>query len=235
MTGLEPANLPRTDGAAWARARVDGRLKARHDERGGGSSFDDEAAPPAVSRPGFGRRVLLAALAAPPGGDALARVMTALAAVPHRDALFTETKTLAALRAPLRSSGRLTYTRPDRFAKITEWPRAEVLTVTGGHAALSLDGGPARRLSFSDQPALAGLAAAILGTLSGNLVLLRRWYHVRLSGDLGGWRLALTPRGKGLAGFVRAVSLRGIGGHIREVRTVAANGDRSVMQIDAGQ
>ena len=192
---------------------------------------------------GFGRRALLAALAAPPsgeslaaplGGDTLARVMAALAAVPRREALFTETKTLAALRAPVRSSGRLSYTRPDRFAKITEWPRAEVLTVTGGHAALSLDGGPARRLSFSEQPALAGLAAAILGTLSGNLALLRRWYHVRLSGGLGGWRLALTPRGKSLAGFVRAVSLRGIGGHVREVRMVAANGDQSLMRIDAG-
>ena len=210
---------------------------------------------------GFGRRALLAALAAPPSGkslpappngeslpappngeslpappngDTLARVMAALAAVPRREALFTETKTLAALRAPVRSSGRLSYTRPDRFAKITEWPRPEVLTVTGGHAALSLDGGPARRLSFSEQPALAGLAAAILGTLSGNLALLRRWYHVRLSGGLGGWRLALTPRGKLLAGFVRAVSLRGIGGHVREVRTVAANGDQSLMRIDAG-
>ena len=215
----------------------------------------------ASAEAGFGRRALLAALAAPPSGkslpappngeslpappngeslpappngDTLARVLAALAAVPRREALFTETKTLAALRAPVRSSGRLSYTRPDRFAKITEWPRAEVLTVTGGHATLSLDGGPARRLSFSEQPALAGLAAAILGTLSGNLALLRRWYHVRLSGGLGGWRLALTPRGKLLAGFVRAVSLRGIGGHVREVRTVAANGDQSLMRIDAG-
>ncbi len=184
---------------------------------------------------GFGRRVLLAALAGAPGARELARLMAALAAVPRREALFTETKTLAALRAPLRSSGLLSYTRPDRFAKITEWPRAEVLTVNGGHAALSLDGGPARRISFADQPALGGLAAAILGTLSGNLALLRRWYHVRLAGGLTDWTLTLTPRGKVLAGFVREVSLHGTGGHVHEVRTVAANGDRSVMRIDAGQ
>ncbi len=181
------------------------------------------------------RRALLAVLAAPavaPG--LLGHVMAALAAVPHRNALFTETKTLAALAAPLRSSGRLRYDRPDRFDKITDWPRPEVLSVRGAHLSLGLDGGAPRRIDLAQEPAIGGLVAAILGTLSGDLALLRRWYHARMTGTEAAWTLVLTPRTPALTRLVRRGTITGRDGMLTAMRTLAANGDRSVMTILPG-
>ena len=187
---------------------------------------------PGRADPVLPRRALLAALVAPAAAPGLlGRVMAALAAVPHRRALFTETKTLAALAAPLRSSGRLGYDRPDRFDKVTDWPRSEVLSVHGARLSLRLDGGPARRIDLTQEPAIGGLVAAILGTLSGNLALLRHWYHARMTGTAAAWILVLTPRDAALARLVARVTITGSGGTVAAMRTVAANGDRSVMTI----
>ncbi len=158
----------------------------------------------------------------------LGALMARLAAVPSRRALFTETKTLAALRLPLHSSGRLAYRRPDRLDKITTWPQPEVLTVRAGRLRLTTDGAT-RRIDLAAQPVIAALVEAVLGTLAGDLAGLRRDYHVRASGDLAAWRLVLTPRGAALAGLLRQVAITGRAGWLLRLRTVQTNGDVTVM------
>lgn len=187
--------------------------------------------------PRLARRAVLGLAAALASGVAradaglLARVMAALAAVPARQDLFTETKTLAALSVPLDSSGRLTWRRPDRMEKITDWPRSEVLAVRAETLSLSTDGGAAQRIDLAARPEIGALVEAIRGTLAGDLPGLRRDYHVAASGTEAAWRLVLTPRSRALARLVREVAIDGAGDRLRRVRTLAANGDRTVMTI----
>ncbi len=166
----------------------------------------------------------------------LETVMQRLAAVPESRASFTETRTLAALSAPVRSSGRLAYQRPDRMEQITVWPRLEVLRVAAGQVSLT-EGqgaqgqGAPQELSLAAHPALAGLVEAILGTLAGDLTGLRRAYRVAIAGTPEAWRLTLLPREAVLARLVRQVTIDGAGAALRRVRTVQANGDVSLMSI----
>ncbi|MBW4092405.1 MAG: outer membrane lipoprotein carrier protein LolA [Proteobacteria bacterium] len=174
-------------------------------------------------------------VSAPAGGapsDAalLATVMRRLAAVRDSRAEFTEEKTIAALRAPLRSSGRLAYRRPDRLEKITEWPQVEVLAVHGGTLSLT-DNGATRTIVLASEPAIGALVEAILGTLAGDLAGLRRWYHVGATGTPAAWRLSLRPRTPALAKFIRAAVIDGAGARMTRLRMVEANGDTSVMTI----
>lgn len=190
----------------------------------------------------IGRRAALAlalvpGFAARPAGAGtglLAAIMGRLASVPASSAAFAETKTLAALRMPLDSTGRLTYRRPDRMEKITLWPRQEVLSVRGDTLSLSLGGGPARTIDLATQPEIGALVEAILGTLAGDLPGLRRAYHVAAAGTPDAWRLVLTPRDAALGKLVRQVAIDGAGARVARVRTLAANGDRTVMTIRPG-
>ncbi len=156
--------------------------------------------------------------------------MHRLAAVRQSRALFTETKTLAALQVPLRSSGRLAYQRPDQLEKITTWPRTEVLEVRGGRLSLTADGAT-RTVELADEPAIGALVEAILGTLAGDLDGLRRWYDVAATGMPSAWRITLRPRGAALAKLVREVAITGAGARLSRVHTLAANGDSTVMTI----
>ena len=157
--------------------------------------------------------------------------MHRLAAVPHSRASFTETRTIAALTEPVRSSGRLAYQRPDRMEQITVWPHQEVLQVAAGRLTLTEGQEAPRELALADHPALAGLVEAILGTLAGDLAGLRRAYHVAIAGTPEAWRLTLLPRETGLARLVRQVTIDGAGATLRRVRTTQANGDVSLMLI----
>jgi len=169
----------------------------------------------------------------PPAAPAglLESVMHRLAAVPQSRATFTETRTIAALAQPVRSSGRLAYRRPDRMEQITVWPRQEVLQVEAGRLTLTEDQGAPQALDLAEHPAIAGLVEAILGTLAGDLAGLRRVYRVDIAGTPAAWRLTLLPREPALAALLRRVTIDGAGASLRRVHTVQANGDESVMRI----
>jgi Outer membrane lipoprotein carrier protein LolA-like len=156
--------------------------------------------------------------------------MRRLAGVRQSRALFTEEKTLAALRMPLHSSGRLAYRRPDRLEKITDWPREEVLAVRAGQLTLTTDGAT-RTIDLATEPAIGALVEAILGTLAGDLNGLRRWYHVGATGTPADWHLTLQPRTPAVAQLLREVAVSGSGPRLTRLRTVQANGDVSVMTI----
>lgn len=158
--------------------------------------------------------------------------MRLLAAVPARAAAFQETRTLAALTAPVVSHGRLSYRRPDHLEKQTEAPVRETLVVDGDLLTLSQDGQPARTIDLDAQPALGALVTAIAGTLAGDGRRLTASYSVTLQGDAASWRMLLVPLDRQVAGLVRSITLSGAGDAVRGVDTVQANGDTDVMTIE---
>ncbi len=157
--------------------------------------------------------------------------MRRLAAVPESRASFVEDKTVAALAQPLRSQGWLAYRRPAYLEKATTEPVPENLLVDGDRLSLLVQGQQPRLIDLNAEPALAALVDAVRGTLSGDLTALRRSYALALQGHPDAWRLTLTPLRPPLTDMLREVVVEGAGTALRSVRTVQANGDRSVMTI----
>ncbi len=183
----------------------------------------------------LGLLLLVAARAAaqPAPTAPLDDLMRRLAAVPESRASFVEEKTVAALAQPVRSQGWLAYRRPGYLEKATTGPVPENLLVDGDRLSLLLQGQQPRLIDLNAEPALAALVDAVRGTLSGDLPTLRRSYAVAMQGDLGAWRLTLTPLRPPLTDMLRGVTVEGAGTALRSVLTVQANGDRSVMTIGA--
>jgi len=162
----------------------------------------------------------------------LERLMTELARAGPGTVRFTEVKSSALLKAPIESSGTLSYTAPARLEKHTRLPRDERLIVDRDTVVIER---PARKerleLRLEDHPAVRASIESIRGTLAGDLVALRRHYRVELDGAWAEWRLHLLPSDPELAELVHKVLIGGSGARVRRIEILEASGDRSVMTI----
>jgi hypothetical protein len=161
--------------------------------------------------------------------------LTALAALLAQrksgEARFEETRLVSGLEGPLFSSGTLTFTAPDAFARHTLRPRAESMAVQGNVMTLKR-GGRTRQMTLDAVPELSTLVEAMRGTLMGDALSLQKHFTTAVAGTAQGWKLTLVPRDRALAAQVREVAIEGQRGDMRVVSLWLAGGDSSRMTIE---
>lgn len=178
---------------------------------------------------------ILLALACLPGGAAewdVADLMRSLSQVKQAKGRFVERRDLAALTAPLRSSGTLLYVAPGRLEKHTTRPAPESLILEGERLTIEkIEGGPKRVLNLPDYPVLWAFVESIRSTLAGDLGTLNRFYRVELSGRQSQWRLVLVPIEPKMREVVREIRIEGREDWVGSITVLEAGGDRSTMTI----
>ncbi len=173
----------------------------------------------------------LLAVMSPAWAIDLGGVMALLAQRKSGEAHFTEERTVSSLDSPLRSSGRLTFSAPDSFARYTLEPRAESMEVQGNNLVLKR-GSRTRQLALDAVPELSALVDALRGTLNGDAAALQKHFSTEVSGTNAKWVLLLTPLDSRLAAQVKALEIVGQGPDLRSIDLRLAGGDRSLMLID---
>ncbi|MBI5719811.1 MAG: outer membrane lipoprotein carrier protein LolA [Burkholderiales bacterium] len=161
----------------------------------------------------------------------LEALMALLAQRKSGEARFTEERTVTGFDSPLRASGTLSFTAPDRFARQTLEPRRERMEVVGNQLRLER-GGRVRQMALDAVPELAALVEGLRGTLAGNGALLRKHFDLRLAGQARLWTLTLVPRDPALAAQVRVLQIAGTAGEVRSVELQMAGDQRSLMSIE---
>ncbi len=144
---------------------------------------------------------------------------------------FTEERYVSGFDSPLRASGTLSFTAPDRFARRTLEPQVESMVVEGNTVSIKR-GGRSRQMALDAVPELTALIEAVRSTLNGDAATLQRHFNARVEGRPSLWTLTLTPRDARLAAQVRELQIAGQGSDLRSVALWLAGGDRSVMSID---
>ncbi len=145
-------------------------------------------------------------------------------------ATFVETKYLAVLERPIKSSGTLSFQSPARIEKNTLEPKREVLVLDGDTLTVTRDG-RTMTVNLRDHAQVLSFVEAIRGVLLGNVQVLDQVYKIQVSGNEANWRMVLTPRDAKLASMIKEIRMGG-GGQVRSVEYVEPNGDHTVMQID---
>lgn len=156
--------------------------------------------------------------------------MQARAEVEEAHSVFHETKTSELLKAPLETSGTLTYRAPDFLRKSIERPYRQDFVVDGDVITITDDQGE-QGLAVDDHPLLAGIIASFRALLAGDLDTLRRFYTLEFVGDRLQWAMTLTPLDERLGSELTHVKVLGGGVDIRRIETLTRGGDRSVMII----
>jgi hypothetical protein len=184
------------------------------------------------------RKLLLIAVAITvvprPGAAAaldLAALMALLAQRKSGEARFTEERVVTGFDSPLRSSGTLSFTAPDRFERRTLEPRPESMKVAGNQLTLER-AGRTRQMALDAIPELAALIEAVRGTLAGNGAALQRVFRAEVGGHAGLWTLTLTPLDAKVAVQVRSIQIAGAGPDLRSVELQLGQGERSLMLIE---
>ena len=158
-------------------------------------------------------------------------LMASLAQVKSGEATFTEKRTVFQLDQTLDSSGRLSFSAPDRFTRETLKPHRERLAVVGNQLTLG-QGSRSRSTTLDSVPEAVVIVEAIRGTLTGNRDTLDRHFTSQLLGTADRWSLDLVPRDARLRSQVSQLRVSGRQGQLREVQVTMTDGDRSVMQIE---
>ena len=120
---------------------------------------------------------------------------------------FSEERTVSGLDRPLLSSGTLSFTAPDNFARRTLQPRAESMIVEGQKVTLER-GGRVRQVSLDAIPEMAGIVTAMRGTLTGDAAALRQYFRPTVSGSAARWSITLIPLEERLLDSDQAVAHR---------------------------
>jgi hypothetical protein len=160
----------------------------------------------------------------------LVQLMQGMAGVQSSSAIFTETKYVSALTAPLSLSGRLFYLRPGRVEKHVLAPYDEHLIAEDERLTLKKNG-QSHNFVLQSNPVAWAFVESIRATLSGDLLLLQRFYRTRLEGDRSAWQLILEPLDGQMLSYVQSIRISGHGNQIDRIETLEAGGDRSVMNI----
>jgi Outer membrane lipoprotein carrier protein LolA-like len=161
----------------------------------------------------------------------LAALAALLAQRKSGEARFEETRLVSGIDGPLSSSGTLSFTAPDAFARHTLRPREESMAVQGNVMTLKR-GGRSRQVTLDAVPELSTLVEAMRGTLTGDAVTLQKHFTTAVAGDAQAWKLTLVPRDRTLAAQVREVAIEGQRGDMRVVSLWLAGGDSSRMTIE---
>lgn len=180
----------------------------------------------------LGLLVMSGAVAAPATqpGFTLQQLMSSLAKRTQGEVSYEEEDYVAILDRPLKSSGVLVYSAPDRLEKRTLKPRKESL-VLQGDSLTARRGHRTYHLQLSAYPQVAPLVAAIRDTLGGNEAALERVFKVDFTGTEQDWKLRLVPLDADVARKVSGVEIAGGGDEIRSVTISQVDGDRSVMTL----
>ncbi len=161
---------------------------------------------------------------------AFAELLRLLSERRHSHVTFTEVQELAILDQPLRSSGELLYDAPDRLEKRTLEPRSEDLLLE--HGVLTMERDHHRRsVALREFPQAVPFIESLRATLAGDRAGLERYFTLRFSGDLAGWRLELSPLDAPLTRSVQRVIIAGEHDHIRTVQIRHSDGDSSTLTI----
>lgn len=150
--------------------------------------------------------------AAPPDPAAL------LAALQHpapTATAFFERRQSPLLARPLLFSGELQRPVAGTLVKRIDRPYLELTRIEGEKVSVERDGEPARKFSLRRAPELRALTASIEAVLGGDLVLLQKYFRLRMNGTEAAWTLNLTPIDKRLAKRVDSMRFLGSGGQLR--------------------
>jgi len=146
-------------------------------------------------------------------------------------ATFVETRYLAVLDRPVKSSGILSFHSPARFEKTTLEPKPETLVLDGDTLTVTR-GGRTSAVDLRSHAQVLSFVEAIRGVLLGDIQLLEHAYRIQMSGSEESWQMLLTPQDKQLATAIKQIKIGGGGGQVRTLEYAERGGDRSVMRID---
>jgi hypothetical protein len=147
---------------------------------------------------------------------------------------FDQTKQLAGLKNPLRSSGRFCVVADKGVLWRSLQPFANTLRLTRDEIVQWQGERLAMRLNAKQEPTVRLINTLLFSVLAGDLGQLEKYFDVEgVAGD-GAWSVKLKARDAGVAKVIGAIALDG-GAYVKNIAIDEAMGDRTRIVFSAIQ
>lgn len=150
-----------------------------------------------------------------------------LSEMPGLEASFVEEKHLALLALPLKSEGKLYFTKRGYLNRSISKPSPSELVITP--SGMKLGG---RAVDLGGRKSAESLIKSLQWILSGDGGHLNEAFSLSFSKPpAGGWSLVMTPRDAELQQLVASITLTGHGFEVQKIEVQEAMGDRTITTI----
>ena len=143
---------------------------------------------------------------------------------------FTESRTFAISKNPLRQTGTLRSSKEDGLSLSYETPKPHVIIVDD-KGLIDRQPGHERQITVADHPELAALTDLYLNLLRGNADKLFEYADVYFTARDQTWQMGLASHDANVAKRVGKVIISGGGRSIRELENVLPNGETRVLEL----
>jgi len=168
------------------------------------------------------------AAAEPP--DTLAQIASQIEQYPVVRAEFVQTTQMAALKRPLITTGRLTFSRQHGVLWQIEQPYRMSYILSEERIVEIGSDGVRRERGLRDVPGLAQVGRVFRALLGANTAALQEYFDVAVQGDTGKWEITLKPRQAQLAQFLTGMQLSGAR-FVEAIRIDEVGGDSTLIRL----
>ncbi len=173
-----------------------------------------------------------AALAPPVRAVELEDLLGGVAQSERRAVAFEETRTIAGVTKPLMSRGQLIYEPGGRLIKRYETPRRETAILEEDRLTiLDADDTEVATIDLWMQRDLQLVFTGLQAVFSGDAAALRKAFDIRISGDMGQWRIQLTPKSDEGDLRLKTVVVSGSARQIADFEVRERSGDTAVIRL----
>ena len=144
---------------------------------------------------------------------------------------FTETRSFAISKNPLRQTGTLRSTKDFGLSLAYEGAKPHVIIVDDKGLIERQPDGHERQVTITDHPELGTLTDLYLNLLRGNADKLFAYADVYFSGTAQMWQMGLVPHDPNLAKRVGKVVVGGGGRDIQRLENVLPNGESRTLDF----
>ena len=159
-------------------------------------------------------------------------LLKAFSGMPGLEAKFVEEKHLSLLAQPLKSEGRLFFTRPGLLLRRVETPRRSEVVITP-EALVLRDADGKQNIDLRERPDIRPFVESLVWILAGDEQKLAKVFALKFEPARADapWKMTLTPRAAPLDKLITSIEITGSGLRVQQIRVRETSGDETVTRI----
>ena len=143
---------------------------------------------------------------------------------------FNEEKHTFYLEQPIKSSGYLQFSAPDKLNKIILKPEKTSQKINGNKLEIN-NNNETQTINLDDYPEFSIILRSIINVLSGNHSALKKDFKINYENDGSGWTLSLLPHDSYVLSYVESIKMFGNKNKLSKIIVTEPNNDRSITHL----
>ena len=143
---------------------------------------------------------------------------------------FTEERHAFFLDEPIKSSGRLEFSAPNKLYKFITKPELASQKVNGNVLEI-INSDKTNIINLDDHPEFSVLLRSIISLLSGDHAALKKDFKINFENKPSSWILSLVPHDSYISGYIESIKMFGKNTKLTKIIVTEPNNDQSITHL----